>query len=52
MSAVRKGAPAQFDPTAQLRRSLGAQVHIAPKQLAMDDDTYRAVLLRVTGAIS
>ncbi len=34
------------------RRALLAKVHIAPKQLRMDDDSYRAVLLRETGQIS
>ncbi len=29
-----------------------AKIHIAKKQLGMDDDTYRAVLLRVTGQSS
>ncbi len=34
------------------RRALLAQVHIARKELALDDDTYRAVLKRVTGRSS
>ncbi|MDH7971756.1 regulatory protein GemA [Sphingomonas sp. AR_OL41] len=52
MSAACKPTKAQFDPAAQLRRALIAKVHIAPKQLGMIDDDYRAVMLRVTGAIS
>lgn len=43
--------PAQFAPNPR-RRALLAKVHIAPKQLRMDDDSYRAVLLRETGQIS
>lgn len=31
------------------RRRLLAKVHVAKKQLALDDDTYRDVLERVTG---
>jgi phage gp16-like protein len=34
------------------RRSLLAMVHIAKKDLGLDDDTYRDVLRRVTGASS
>jgi phage gp16-like protein len=34
------------------RRAMLAKVHIAPKQLGMDEDSYRAVLRRVTGQIS
>lgn len=31
------------------KRTLIAKIHIAKKDLAMDDDTYRDVLVRVTG---
>lgn len=31
------------------RRRLLAKVHVAKKQLALDDETYRAILERVTG---
>lgn len=31
------------------RRDLLAQIHIAKKELGLDDDTYRAVLARVAG---
>ena len=33
----------------ETRQSLLAKVHIGKKDLALDDDTYRAVLERVTG---
>lgn len=35
-----------------LRRKLLAKVHIAKKELALDDELYRAVVERVTGASS
>jgi phage gp16-like protein len=43
--------PARFaaDPR---RRKLIAMAHIAPTQLQMDDDDYRAVLMRVTSRMS
>lgn len=34
------------------RRALLAKVHIAPKQLGMTEDDYRAILHRVTGRVS
>ncbi len=34
------------------RDPLLAQIHIARKELGLDDDTYRAVLVRVTGKAS
>ncbi|MFZ6655642.1 gp16 family protein [Undibacterium sp. TJN19] len=36
----------------QLRNAELAQIHLAKKQLAMDDDSYRAVLQRMTGKAS
>lgn len=33
----------------QLRRAEIAQIHIAKKELALEDDAYRALLLQVTG---
>ena len=36
----------------KLRRSLIAKIKIAQKELGLDDATYRAVLLRVTGKSS
>lgn len=44
MTAARKPA----DP----RRRLSAQIHIAPKQIGMDEGDYRALLRRVTGCSS
>lgn len=44
-------AAARFAPDRQ-RRALLAKVHIAPKQLGMTDEDYRAVLHRVTGQYS
>jgi hypothetical protein len=43
--------PNRFAPDAQ-RRALIAKVHIAPKQLGMTEEDYRATLHRVTGRIS
>lgn len=36
----------------QLRTAEMAQIHIAKKQLALEDDAYRAILLQVTGKTS
>lgn len=44
-------AKARFAPDPQ-RRALIAKVHIAPKQLGMTDEDYRATMHRVTGRIS
>lgn len=44
-------AKAQFAPDPQ-RRALIAKVHIAPKQLGMQEDDYRGLMRRVTGQIS
>ena len=44
--------PALFDASTQHRRALLAKVHVAKKVLGLDDDTYRAVLLRVAGETS
>jgi len=41
-----------FDASTQHRRALLAKVHVAKKVLGLDDDTYRAVLLRVAGETS
>lgn len=35
--------------TEQKRQGLIAKIHVAKDQLALDDDNYRAILLRVTG---
>lgn len=47
MTAARATKPAD-----QARRTLLAKVHLAKKDLGLDDDTYRAVLVRVTGCSS
>jgi phage gp16-like protein len=39
-------------PTSQNRRVLIAKVHVAKKALGLNDDDYRAVLVRVTGYTS
>lgn len=46
MSAVRKVKPAGA-PADQARRSALAKIHVAKKQLGLDDDTYRAIVGRV-----
>lgn len=37
--------PATFDRSAQHRRAMLAKIHIAKKQLALDEDDYRQILL-------
>lgn len=44
-------ASPRFRPDPQ-RRALIAKVHIAPKQLAMTEEDYRAVMRRITGQVS
>ena len=34
------------------RKSLMAKIHIAQKDLGLDEDTYRAMLFNLTGKIS
>ncbi|ULJ63261.1 regulatory protein GemA [Wielerella bovis] len=34
------------------RQGLIAKIHVAQKQLALDDDNYRAILKRITGKLS
>ncbi len=48
MYAVSKGVPATFDRASQHRRALIAKIHVAKKQLAMDEDDYRQILLDLT----
>lgn len=45
-------AAAKYDPAAQRRRSMLAKVHLAKKELGLDEDTYRAILKRLTGEAS
>lgn len=44
-----RAVPARFDAADAKRRRLIAVVHVAKKQLGLNDDDYRAVLLRVGG---
>jgi phage gp16-like protein len=53
MRAVKsKRDDAPRSPADLARNRQIAQIHVAKKQLAMDEATYRAVLVRVTGARS
>ena len=49
MNAVAKKA--RFAPHPH-RRAMIAKVHLASKQLGLDEDTYRSVLHQVTGHMS
>lgn len=42
-------APATFDRSATRRRAMLAKVHLAKKQLMLDEDDYRQILLEETG---
>lgn len=44
--------PAQFDRSSQFRRAMLGKVHIAKKQLGIDDDDYRQIVLDNTGKMS
>lgn len=44
-----KGAPARFDRGSQHRRAMLAKIHVAKKELAMDDDDYRQILFEESG---
>jgi phage gp16-like protein len=41
-----------FDAGSQERRVLIAKIHVAKKEMALLDDDYRAMLIRVTGRAS
>jgi len=45
-------AAAKFNPADQRRRSMIGKVQIARKELGLDEDTYRAMLKRITGVES
>jgi phage gp16-like protein len=52
---TRAAAPARratFDPAQQRRRAMLAKVHIAPKQMGMTEDDYRAIVLKHSGSLS
>lgn len=44
--------PAQFDRSTQRKRSLFAKIHVAKKQLALNEDDYRQLLFDETGKAS
>lgn len=46
MAAIKPVAAA---PVSAVRRSMLAKIHVAKKQLAMDEDDYRQILFNVTG---
>lgn len=52
MAEALKARPAPYDAAQQRRRALLAKVHLAKKELRLDDVAYRALLKRVTGAES
>jgi len=45
-------APARFDRAAGHRRAMTAKIHVAKKDLALDEDDYRQILLEETGQTS
>jgi phage gp16-like protein len=49
--SARPARPVRFAPDPQ-RRALLAKVHLARKELALDEEDYRAVIRRVTGLSS
>lgn len=50
--AAVKSAPASFDRSAAHRRAMLAKVHLAKKQIGIDEDDYRQILLEETGRTS
>lgn len=50
--AAVKSAPASFDRSATRRRAMLAKIHVARKQLQLDEDDYRQILLDETGRSS
>lgn len=48
----RMAPPARFDSADRHRRGMLAKVHIAVKDLAMNDDDYRAIVFDVSGQMS
>ena len=50
MASTAKAAT--FDPAAKERRVMIAKIHVAKKEMALGDDDYRAMLIRVTGRAS
>jgi len=52
MPATEKVRPAVFVRSAQHRRAVTAKVHVAKKQLVMNDDDYRQIILDESGQMS
>lgn len=51
-AAFTPARPARFDASQQHRRSMLAKIQIARKDLAMDEDDYRQIVLDKTGRMS
>lgn len=49
MSRPARKPARQHAPRPANRRALLAQIHMAKKQLALEEDSYRAILVRITG---
>lgn len=52
LALTTTAAPARFDRAARHRRAMTAKIHIAKKDLALDEDDYRQILLEETGRTS
>lgn len=52
LALTTNAAPARFDCAASHRRAMTAKIHIARKDLALDEDDYRQILLEETGRTS
>lgn len=47
--ALVQSAPARFDPSAKHRRAMIAKIHVGKKDLQLDEDDYRQILMQETG---
>jgi phage gp16-like protein len=47
--ALVPAAPAQFDRSASHRRAMTAKIHVAKRDLQLDEDDYRNILMQETG---
>ncbi len=47
--ALVPAAPAQFDRSASHRRAMIAKIHVGKKDLQLDEDDYRQILMQETG---
>lgn len=52
LALATNALPAQFDRSASRRRAMLAKIHVAKKQLQLDEDDYRQILLDETGRSS